>query len=57
MVYSKITFKLMLESRVSVVGPHLKEQLLYLGVDGRVILKWIFIIGVWRHRLDWFGSG
>jgi hypothetical protein len=42
MVYSKITFKLIFEPRFSVLGPHLKERLLYLGVDGMVILKWIF---------------
>jgi len=27
------------------------------GVDGRIILSWIFRSGVWEHGLDWSGSG
>jgi hypothetical protein len=30
---------------------HLKDP----NVDGRMILKWVFVLG-WRHRLDRYGS-
>jgi hypothetical protein len=42
MVYSKITFKLILEPRISVLRFYFKKSFLYLDVDGRIIRKWIF---------------
>jgi hypothetical protein len=34
-------------------GDHLEDA----GVDGRIILKWIFERLGWGRRLDWSGSG
>jgi len=41
----------------SVLGSRYFDTLVLIGVDGRIILKWIIIKCDGSHRLDWSGSG
>jgi hypothetical protein len=43
--------------RVLVGKPDKRDQWRDPGVDGRIIVGWMFRSGMWGYGLDWAGSG